>query len=108
MQQAGYQHANLLAMQMRVDFNNQQAEVLAMMQDFVVQEQPPAQDMLPEQPPTQQVANAAIADTVQLQILQILQTMQATQQQGQRHDSQNNDGNQQRTGGGNQNGGTQN
>ena len=62
MQQAGYHHANMLASQMRVDLNNQQAEMLALMQDIVVQDQPPAQEVIEDNAPVQQVANAAIAD----------------------------------------------
>ena len=104
MQQAGYHHANMLASQMRDNLNNQQVEMMAMMQSMMT-EPPSAQEFeQPMQPITseiqsQQVANAVVADNVQLQMLQILQTMQAAQQQGRR----NNRGGGQNTG--NQNGG---
>ena len=77
MQQAGYHHANMLASQMRADLNNQQVELLAMVQDLV--EPPPAQDIVEPAAPAQETMNATIADTVQLQILKILQDMQNTQ-----------------------------
>ena len=103
MQQAGYHHANMLASQMRVDLNNQQADMLALMQGIVVQDQPPAQEVMEDNTPVQQVANAAVVDNVQLQMLQILQTMQAAQQQMQQQGNQNGASNQQANGGGNRN-----
>ena len=94
MQQAGYHHTNMLASQMRPDLNNQQVELLAMVQDLV--EQPPAQEIAEAPATEQQVANATIADNVQLQILRILQDMQ---------NAQNGGGNQQGSRGGNNGGG---
>ena len=93
MQQAGYHHANMLASQLRVDLNNQQTEMLALMQDLVVPEQ--------EEAPVQQAANATIGANVQLQMLQILQAMQAAQATGQQHGNGGGNPN----GGGNRNGG---
>ena len=95
MQQAGYHHANMLASQLRVDLNNQQTQMLAMMQDFVIPE-PPAYEAPPEEAHVQQAANATIGTDVQLQMLQILQAMQAAQAAGNQ---------QQQNRGGNQNGG---
>ena len=77
MQQAGYHHANMLALQMHADLNNQQVELLAMVQDLV--EPAPVQDIVGQAAPEQDAMNATIADTVQLQILKILQDMQNTQ-----------------------------
>ena len=78
--------------------------MLALMQDIVVQDQQPAQEVIEENAPVQQVANATIADNVQLQMLQILQAIQAAQQQGQQQGNQNGSGNQQANGGGYQHG----
>ena len=105
MQQAGYHHANMLASQLRVDLNNQQTEMLAMVQNMVIQEPPPAQESLAEEAPVQEAANATIGGNVQLQMLQILQAMQATQatgnqqgqQQSQRQGQQGGNGNRNRT-----------
>ena len=82
MQQAGYHYANMLASQLRVDLNNQQTEMLAMVQNMVIQEPPPAQESPAEEAPVQEAANATIGGNVQLQMLQILQAMQATQATG--------------------------
>ena len=91
MQQAGYHHANMLAQQMRTDLTNQQTEMLAMMQNLVPEQEPEVQESAP-----QPVANAVIND-VQLQMLQILQAMQAAQL---------NANNRQNNGGGNNGGNT--
>ena len=87
MQQAGYHHANMLASQMRTTLDNQQVEMLAMMQGML-RDEPTAHDAIEHNQPTQpmelqthQVANAVVSDNVQLQMLQILQSMQAAQQQ---------------------------
>ena len=100
-QHAGYHHANMLASQMRAELSNQQAEMLAVMQSMVPPDEAPAQeeneqanDSGTNAVPTQQMANAVIADNVQLQMLRILQSMQESQQ--------NSTGN---NGGGEQNGG---
>ena len=77
MQQAGYHHANMLASQMRADLDNQQVQLMAMVQDLA--EHQPAQDRVEQDAPPQEMMNATIADTVQLQILKILQDMQNTQ-----------------------------
>ena len=98
MQQAGYHHANMLASQLRVDLNNQQTQMLALMQDLVP-DLPPANHVPAEEAHVQQVANATIGDNVQLQMLQILQAIQAAQATGNQH------GQQHRNGGGNRNGG---
>ena len=78
MLQAGYHHANMLAQQMRDDMTNQQTEMLAMMQTLVAPEQePPSESEVAPQP----AANAVVND-IQLQMLQILQAIQAAQQNG--------------------------
>ena len=79
MQQAGYHHANMLASQLRVDLNNQQTEMLAMVQNLVIQDETPAQESRVEEQHAQQAANATIESNVQMQMLQILQAMQAAQ-----------------------------
>ena len=96
MQQAGYHHANMLASQLRVDLNNQQTEMLAMVQNLVIQDETPAQESRVEEQHAQHAANATIESNVQMQMLQILQAMQAAQANG--------NGNQY-NGSGNQNGG---
>ena len=74
MHQAGYHHANMLAQQMRTDLTNQQTEMLVMVQTLLpVPEQSNYQPKLVVQP----AANTAI-NTVQQQMLKILQAMQAT------------------------------
>ena len=78
MQQAGYHHANMLTQQLRDDLTNQQTEMLAMMQNLVIPEQEPFNE--PEIAP-QPAANAAVND-IQVQMLQVLQAMQAAQQNG--------------------------
>ena len=84
MQQAGYHHANMLASHLRVDLNNQQTQMLALMQDLVP-ELPPTNHVPAEEAHVQQAANATIGDNVQLQMLQILQAIQAAQVTGNQH-----------------------
>ena len=72
MQQAGYHHANMLAEQLRVDLNNQQTEMLAMVQGLTQVEDEP------HMPREMEVANAATID-VQHQIFELLRTMQEAQ-----------------------------
>ena len=73
MQEAGYQHASMLAEQLQATINNQGTEMLAMLQRLAdVENNPPPEEVIP--PP----APAAIAVTntdVQLKMLRILQEM---------------------------------
>ena len=67
MQQAGYHHANMLADQVRQDITTQNEQLMAMVQSMQNMETNPA--------PVQPAANAAMTDSVQLEILRLLQTM---------------------------------
>mmetsp|Transcript_14780 Transcript_14780/g.21115 ORF Transcript_14780/g.21115 Transcript_14780/m.21115 type:complete len:393 (+) Transcript_14780:111-1289(+) len=67
MQQAGYHHANLLAEQLRQDITTQNHQLMAMVQTMQTMETNPE--------PVQQVANAATADNVQMEILHLLRSM---------------------------------
>ena len=66
MQQAGYHHANMLAAQLREDMTNQNAQLMAMMQSV----QPT------EEEPPELAVNVTVTDNVQLEMLQLLRTMQ--------------------------------
>ena len=92
MQQAGYHHANMLAQQLQVNLDNQQREMLAMVQSMVPDAQEPPLD---NQHVEQQAANAVVT-SVQQQMLEILQAMQATQNVN----TGNNTGNANNNGGG--------
>ena len=86
----------MLASQLRADLNDQQTEMLAMVQNIVIQGLTPTQETPVEEHHAQQAANATIKGNVQLQMLQILQAMQVAHANG--------NGNQY-NGSGNQNGG---
>ena len=74
MQHAGFHHVYMLASQLHVDLGNQQTEILAMVQNLVMEDPPPA---LIEQPTAHTWMNE-----VQEQMLQILQPMQVAQVNG--------------------------
>ena len=59
----------MLASQLRVNLNNQQREMLAMVQNIVVTGTPPVQEIPAEEAPVQQAENATIGANVQLQVL---------------------------------------
>ena len=71
MQQAGYHHANMLAAQLRLDMDNRQNEMLAMVQSqLMVPEEEPSPE--PESPS----ANIVSQDSVQLEMLKLLRAIQ--------------------------------
>ena len=71
MQQAGYHHANMLAAQLRLDMDNRNNEMLAMVQtQLMVSEDSP--DPAPENPS----ANIVSQDSVQLEMLKLLRAIQ--------------------------------
>ena len=75
MHQAGYHHANMLAQQSRTDLTNQLTKILTMVQKLL-----PVPEQADYQPELviQAAANAVI-NTVQQQMLEILQAMQGMQ-----------------------------
>ena len=78
MQQAGYHHANMLAAQIRNDFEQQNQQMMAMMQTLAENTAPEQTEEPPDAPPMeapQQTANAVTQD-VQQEMLQLLRTMQ--------------------------------
>ena len=72
MQQAGYHHANMLAAQLRIDMDNRNNEMLAMVQNqmLVTEEN---LEPAPENPS----ANAISQDSVQLEMLKLLRVIQS-------------------------------
>ena len=76
MQQAGYNHANMLASQLRVDLGNQQTEMMAMVQTLVEDTQ--AENSSPPTMVEQPAVNATMT-TAQEQMLQILREMRDAQ-----------------------------
>jgi hypothetical protein len=69
MQQAGYHHANMLAAQLRMDMDNRNNEMLAMVQSQIIV---PEEDPEPENPS----ANIVSQDSVQLEMLKLLRAIQ--------------------------------
>ena len=69
-QQAGYHHAKMLATKLREDLQLQGADILALVQEIAnADNNPPIDDA---QPPSQSTANAAVQDTVKLEIIRLL------------------------------------
>ena len=70
MQQARFHHANMLADQLWADLQLQGTEMLAMVQELVIADNnPPTSDA---QSPPQPAANAALQESVQLEMLRLL------------------------------------
>ena len=89
MQQSGYHHVNMLATQLRAYIGQQQTEMVAMMQNLVIK-QVNKQEDTPDDPQVQPAANAMMEGSFQLQMLRILQEMQATQNTGHNNADSNN------------------
>ena len=71
MQHAGYHHANMLAEQLCTDFQVQGTKVLAIVQELAeANANPPTETV---QLPPAPVANAVIQDTIQVEMLRLLQ-----------------------------------
>ena len=81
----------MLATQLRADIGQQQTEMLAMMQNLVIGQMNEQEDA-PDESLVQPAANATIEVSLQLQMLQILHQMQATQNAGHSNDNSNNEG----------------
>ena len=75
MQQVGYHPTNMLAEQLRTTIDGQGAEMLAMLQDIA--DRPPTDQPQVDEAPPNPVANAVVQQDIQLQMLTILQAMQA-------------------------------
>ena len=69
MQQTGYHHANMLAAQLCTDLNNQGNDMLAMVQELILHDNP---GQISEGIPPEPAANDVVQDNVQLQMLRII------------------------------------
>ena len=78
MQQAGYHHANMLAAQLRADLQVQGSEMLAMVQEMSIDDNPPTDSRSPPEP----AANASVGDTVQVEMLRLLRQIARDRQGG--------------------------
>ena len=76
MQQAGYHHANMLAQTLKQDLDQQNDKLLSMMQSVMEQSMAPTEPASDISAPSAHLANATTSDTVQLQILQLIQQLQ--------------------------------
>ena len=69
MQQAGFHHANMLAERLRTDFQLQGSQMLAIVRKMSTQDNNPPTD---NAPPPKPAVNAAVQDSVQLEMLRLL------------------------------------
>jgi hypothetical protein len=83
MQQAGYHHVNMLAAQLRIDMDNRNNEMLAMVQTQLME---PEDSPVPDNPS----ANIATQDTVQLEMLKLLRAIQQDLKTPRTHSSSQN------------------
>jgi len=84
MQQAGYHHANMLAAQLRADLQVQGSEMLAMVQEMSIDDNPPTDSRSPPEP----AANASVGDTVQVEMLRLLRQIARDHQNASFHRAQ--------------------
>jgi hypothetical protein len=91
MQQAGYHHANMLAAQLRIDMDNRNNEMLAMVQTQLME---PEESQVPYNPS----ANIATQDTVQLEMLKLLRAIQQDLKTPRTHSSSQNQNHQPQSG----------
>ena len=101
MQQAGYHHANMLASQLQKDLDARSTEMMSMMQEVLANtsghNKIQSEITPPSISPANHQANAVQNDTVQMEMLRLLQQMQQTMQQLANNQKTNNTSNNTRT-----------